>query len=75
MHGHMNVILADFFLIITQQLCPQSTMTDRKVFAKSSLKPVVCYVDNSLDCAVTLWETNSNYPASHDFTNNQSKLK
>jgi len=50
-------------------------MTYRKVFVKSSLKPVACYADNSLDFALTLWGTNSNYPASHDFTNNQSKLK
>ena len=50
-------------------------MTDRKVFAKSSLKPVACYADNSVDSGMTLWETNSGYPASHDFTSNQSKLK
>jgi len=49
-------------------------MTDRKVFAKSSLKPVACYADNSVDSSMTLWETNSGYPASRDFTSNQSKL-
>jgi len=67
--------LADFFLITAQQLRAQSKMTDRKVFAKSSMQPLVCYADNSLDSAMALWETNSGYPASHDFTSNQSKLK
>jgi hypothetical protein len=67
--------LAKLFSITTQQLCAQSTMTHRKVIAKFTLKPLACYAYNFLDSAVALWETNSNYPASHDFTDNQSKLQ